>query len=60
MHLLSLKRFLQDEGWSRSLQFLCNVARTPAARRRILAMRAVFRKYESFLGAVMMVGVKSG
>jgi SAM-dependent methyltransferase len=58
MHLLEPKRFIQDEGWSRTLRFLLNVARTPAARQRILAMRAVFQKYEDFLGAVTMVGVK--
>jgi len=60
MHLLESKRFLQDEGWGRTVRFLLNVARTPAARRRILAMRSVFREYEEFLGAVTMVGVKNG
>lgn len=60
MHLLEPKRFIQDEGWNRALQFVWNVARTPAARHRILSMRAVFQKYENFLGAVTLVGIKKG
>jgi SAM-dependent methyltransferase len=60
MHLLEPKRFIQDEGWSRTLRFILNMARTPAARRRILGMRTVFQKYSEFLGAVAMVGVKKG
>ena len=58
MHLLEPKRFIQDEGWGHALRFVFNVARTPAARQRILGMRAIFQKYEQFLGAVTMVGVK--
>lgn len=58
MHLLEPKRFIQDEGWGRALRFVFNVARTPTARRRILAMRAVFQKYAPFLGAITLVGVK--
>lgn len=59
MHLLEPKRFIQDEGLSRTIRFVFNVARTPAARRRIIRMRSVFRRYEANLGAISLVGVKN-
>ena len=58
MHLLEPRRFVQDEGLARTLHFVLKVARTPAARRRILQMRSVFREYAGNLGAITMVGVK--
>lgn len=58
MHLLEPGRFIQDEGWARTVRFVLNVVRTPAARRRILRMRNVFRNYADNLGAITMVGVK--
>ena len=58
MHLLEPRRFIQDEGWARTIRFVLKVARTPAARRRILRMRAVFRGYAGNLAAITLVGVK--
>ena len=58
MHLLGPRRFLRDEGLPRTLRFIWNVARTPAARRRIQAMRAVFRRYSEHLRAIAIVAVK--
>lgn len=58
MHLLEPRRFLQDEGWARTIRFVLKVLTTPAARRRILRMRSVFRHYVDNLGAIMLVGVK--
>ncbi len=58
MHLLEPRRFVRDEGLPRTLRFLWNVARTPAARRRILAMRATFRRYAEHLTATAIVAVK--
>ena len=58
MHLLEPGRFIRDEGLARTLRFLWNVARTPAARRRIRAMRATFRRYAEHLAAVAIVAVK--
>lgn len=60
MHLLEPKRFIQDEGIGGFLRFVWNVARTPAARQRILTMRRTFQQQADFLGAVTMVGVKKG
>lgn len=58
MHLLEPRRFVRDEGLPRTLRFLWNVARTPAARQRIRAMRATFRRYADHLTATAIVAVK--
>lgn len=59
MHLLEPYRLVQDEGLLRAMRFAWNVATHAAARRRVLAMRGVFRKYGEHLRAVMLVGHKS-
>jgi cyclopropane fatty-acyl-phospholipid synthase-like methyltransferase len=59
MHLLELPRLLQDEGLSRTIRIAWNIMRQPAARRRVLAMRRVFRQYEHHLAAVMLVAERS-
>lgn len=58
MHLLEPARFIKDEGLARTLRFLFKVATNPAARRRILKMRSVFRRYASNLGAIALIAVK--
>ena len=58
MHLLEPRRFVSDEGLPRTLRFVWNVARTPAARQRIRAMRATFRHYAEHLMATAIVAVK--
>lgn len=58
MHLLEPRRLLRDEGVLGAARFAWNVARTPAARRRIRAMRSVFRRYSEQLGAIALVAVK--
>ena len=55
MHLLEPKRLVRDEGLRGVLRILLNVLRTPAARKRILAMRRVFRKHQDVLCAVTLV-----
>ena len=59
MHLLEPRRFIKDEGLIRTLSFLFKVARTPAARRRILHMRSVFRSHAENLAAISLVAVKT-
>ncbi len=56
MHLLEPIRLVQDEGVLRALRFAFNVATHAAARKRVLAMRSVFRKYGEHLRALMLVG----
>lgn len=55
MHLLEPRRLIRDEGVRGVLRILFNVLRTPAARRRILAMRGVFRRHKDILCAVGFV-----
>ncbi len=58
MHLLEPGRLLQDEGLFGAGRFILNVLRDGDARARVLAMRAVFRKYQAHLSAIMLVAVK--
>lgn len=58
MHLLEPRRMIRDEGLRGVLRILFNVLRTPAARRRILTMRRVFRKYQDVMCAVTIVATK--
>lgn len=58
MHLLEIPRMIQDEGLDGALRIAMNIIKTPAARKRVLAMRRVFRQYQSNLGAVMIVATK--
>lgn len=59
MHLLNIRRFIQDEGLLRSLKFIRNVLTNPAARKRILDMRRVFTQYENSLSAICLTAVKN-
>jgi hypothetical protein len=56
MHLLEPRRMLRDEGWRGSLRIAFNVIRDPVLRRRILAMRELFRRYKEHVGAISLVG----
>ena len=58
MHLLEPKRLLSDEGVKGTLRFIWNIVRDRESRKRVLMMRRVFRRYQSKLGAVMMICVK--
>jgi hypothetical protein len=58
MHLLEPRRLLRDEGLRGALRFIWNVLRDRDARARILMMRSVFRRYQSNLAAVTLVGAK--
>lgn len=58
MHLLEPARLIKDEGLLRALRFVWNVATHAAARRRVLKMRRVFRKYNRHLAAVALVAMK--
>jgi hypothetical protein len=58
MHLLEPARLIKDEGLVRAVRFAWNVATHAAARRRVLTMRRVFRKYNRYLAAVVLVAAK--
>jgi hypothetical protein len=59
MHLLEPRRLVRDEGLLRAIRFVWNVARHPAARQRVRAMRRIFRKYRDNLAAIALVAAKS-
>lgn len=59
MHLLEPKRIISDEGLLRALKIFVNVCRDREARKRMLGMRAMFRKHRSTLEAVALVARKN-
>lgn len=58
LELLEPRRMLHDEGILRCLKIVCNVARDPVLRQRILAIRRIFRKYKEHLGAISIVALR--
>jgi ubiquinone/menaquinone biosynthesis C-methylase UbiE len=58
MYLLEPLRLIRDEGLFQAIRFVWNVATHAAARRRVLSMRKVFRKYRTHLAAISIVAVK--
>lgn len=55
MALLELHRTVADEGLARTLRIAVNLLRDPAARRRVLAMRAAFTRHRDTLTGVAIV-----
>lgn len=55
MHLLEPARIMRDEGVYGALRFLVKFLSKPAARKRVLAMRRVFRAHESMFRAVLFI-----
>jgi hypothetical protein len=58
MSLLEPGRLIRDEGFTGALRFVWNLLRDSEARRRVLEMRSVFRRYRKQLGAVAITGSK--
>ena len=58
MHLLEPRRVLADEGLLGTLRFIANVLGNRVARQRVLAMRAIFRRFAEHMAAVMIVAEK--
>jgi SAM-dependent methyltransferase len=58
MHLLEPRRVIADEGLPRTLVILKNLMLDGEARRRVLAMRQVFRRHGRHLAAISLVGRK--
>jgi SAM-dependent methyltransferase len=60
MHLLEPARLVRDEGLLRAARFMWNIAWHGEARRRVRAMRNVFRKHQHNLAAIALVAAKPG
>lgn len=58
MFLLEPKRMLADEGILRVIKILFNMLTHPHARKRVLQMRSVFRKYKNEIYAISIVARK--
>ncbi|RXF70987.1 class I SAM-dependent methyltransferase [Hansschlegelia zhihuaiae] len=58
MHLLEPARMVADEGLPRTLLLLARILSNRTARKRILAMRRTFRRYEGSLHAISIVAAK--
>ena len=58
MNLLEPGRLISDEGLAGALRFVWNLIRDSEARRRVLEMRSVFKRYREHLGAVAFVASK--
>lgn len=55
MRLLELKRVIADEGIFRSIRIGVNILIHQKARRRLMEIRHLFRKYQSHLNAISIV-----
>jgi SAM-dependent methyltransferase len=55
MQLLEPRRLVADEGVRGAGRFALNVMRDSGARRRVLRMRAMFRRHADHLGAIAIV-----
>lgn len=58
MLLLEASRVIDDEGLLRSIKIGYNILRDGPARRRILEMRSVFRKYEKEMSGIALIARK--
>ena len=58
MHLLEPARLIRDEGFFRALRFVFNVITHREARRRVRAMRGIFRQYAAHMRGAAIVARK--
>ena len=59
MALLQARSLVADEGLVGALRFARNLLTRPAARRRVLAMRRIFRTHRRHLSAIAIVAHKA-
>jgi SAM-dependent methyltransferase len=58
MRLLELGRIVEDEGFFRTLKISFNILTHPAARKRILDMQKIFRKYSRHMAGMVIIAQK--
>lgn len=58
MRLLELRRIIENEGFFRMLKIGFDMLTHHAARKRILAMRSVFRKYSAHMIGIVIIAEK--
>ncbi len=57
MNLLNPQQMLRDEGAIGTARILWNVLTQPSLRKRVLAMRRVFQKYQQDLGYIVLCAI---
>lgn len=60
MHLLEPKRMIDDEGLLGFIKIVRNLIKNPDARKRVIGMRKVFKKYQHNLAAISLVAQRTG
>lgn len=58
MHLLEPGRIIKDEGFFRSVRFVCKVLSHREIRKRVKSMRKTFKKHKEHIHAVAIVAKK--
>ncbi len=58
MALLETKRIIDDEGFFRTIKIVYNILTHPDERKRILAMRNMFRAYNDNMNAIVIIAEK--
>jgi ubiquinone/menaquinone biosynthesis C-methylase UbiE len=58
MSLLEFKRVIDDEGIFSTIKIVFNILTHPKERKRILAMRNTFRKYNQHMNAIAIIAKK--
>ncbi|QHC86340.1 SAM-dependent methyltransferase [Empedobacter brevis] len=58
MHLLEPFRIIDDEGIRGFVHIIKNIATQPEIRERIIRMKEVFKKYEKYLCAIVLIAKK--
>lgn len=58
MHLLEKKRMIADEGFCNFLKIMLRILFKPKARKRVMKMRATFRKHSEHINAISIVARK--
>lgn len=55
MHLLKPKSLIDDEGICRTIKIVFNILNHPKAKKRIIKMRKLFKKYEDQMTAFAII-----
>ncbi|MNP58032.1 hypothetical protein D3C76_1529090 [compost metagenome] len=55
MHLLHLRRLIQDEGWKGVLTITGNIIMNKQARQRVLTMRKQFVKHAAHIQGISII-----
>jgi ubiquinone/menaquinone biosynthesis C-methylase UbiE len=58
LRILEPLRIIEDEGFVQTFRIMFNVLKSKKIRKRVLEMRRTFKKYDSYLNAVVIIAKK--